>query len=244
MLSSSSGMKPFKEQETQMQDNPTQHVAQAINSVLTATLTPATHSNPAKSRNIETWAKYLRFDLRHNEPGVYPQMTAMVKAAANLICDIKAPARERPKPRWVSFVGTSGGGKTYLANAIYNWVWRYGRGQGVAFPGDPWFGIAFCHWPTMAADLLSNRGYDRVEELGNANFVFIDEIGAERDKSGHVRDNLVRLASCLVGHWAIWTSNLNLEQIEKDIDTRMASRMTRDGNVVVEVNAPDYCVSQ
>jgi hypothetical protein len=41
------------------------------------------------------------------------------------------------------------------------------------------------------------------------------------------------------GRWRVWTGNMSLEQIAARIDQRIASRMLRDGSVVV-VDVKDY----
>lgn len=92
----------------------------------------------------------------------------------------------------------------------------------------------------MADELASNSGYGQLKDLMMDGVVFIDEIGADRDKSGHVRDCLSRLLGARVGKWTVITSNKTLKQISEDIDTRISSRMIRDGNETVIVDVPDY----
>lgn len=79
-----------------------------------------------------------------------------------------------------------------------------------------------------------------MSELASERFVVFDELGADRDPSGHIRDCLARTLCSRVGKWTIITSNKTLEQIGADIDTRIASRMIRDGSEVVEVELTDY----
>lgn len=92
----------------------------------------------------------------------------------------------------------------------------------------------------MAGSLQSNSGYAELEELKREKLVVIDEIGSDRDPNGHVRDCLSRLLSARVGKWTIITSNKSLGEIQRDIDTRVSSRMCRDGSVVVDVDIPDF----
>lgn len=43
---------------------------------------------------------------------------------------------------------------------------------------------------------------------------------------------------------ALFTANLSLSDIEQRIDTRVASRMIRNGSTVVDVNVPDFNLRQ
>jgi len=92
----------------------------------------------------------------------------------------------------------------------------------------------------MAGELLSNQSYGRLEDLQTETLIVVDEIGADRDPSGHTRDCLARLLSARVGKWTIITSNKTLGDIQRDIDTRISSRIIRDGSLVVDVDVPDY----
>lgn len=153
--------------------------------------------------------------------------------------------KERQKPFWLSLIGGSGGGKTHLAKRIWKWFqttdqfrsqvdrdWD-GRKE-ITYPGQ------FCWWPEVSKELSANRGYDKVDELMREKFVVLDEIGADRDPNGHCKDHLARILCSRVGKWTLLTSNKTLEDIARDIDTRVASRMIRDGSIVVEIDVRDY----
>lgn len=139
------------------------------------------------------------------------------------------------KPRWLSMVGKSGTGKTFLAEKLY----REAR-------NNPYFishrtllnGVTKTFWPTLLSDLRDGR-YHRIRDLAEANFVFIDEIAVEHDPSGFGKDKLCELLSLRVEKWTLLTSNLTLEKLA-EIDTRISARMIRGGSIVVEVNALDY----
>jgi DNA replication protein DnaC len=203
--------------------------------VLTETLAPPTQSELV---NTLEWAKFLEFDLNSGDDR--DSLEAMVNASARFIRAIKA----KKKPYWLSLLGTSGAGKTFLAKKIWRWYKRSIFFQSkvhedtgeIEYPGQ------FCFWPNMAGNLLGNQGYGLLDDLGQDRLVVFDEIGADRDPSGHVRDCLARVLSKRVGKWTIITSNKSLEQIQTDIDTRVASRMVRDGSEVVDVEVTDYAL--
>jgi len=149
------------------------------------------------------------------------------------------------RPFWLSLLGTSGTGKTYLAKRIWKWylqsdlaeaaivIDHWGREE-VFYPGQ------FCYWPSVSAKLSCGEGYDILDELAREKFVVFDEIGSDRDPSGNIRNCLAQTLCSRVGKWTLITSNKTLAQVGADIDTRIASRMVRDGSRVKVVKLPDY----
>jgi len=101
-------------------------------------------------------------------------------------------------------------------------------------------GVAKAFWPKLLSE-LRNREYHRIDDLAEANFVFLDELSVEHDPSGFGRDKLCELLSRRIGKWTLITSNLTLQKLA-DIDTRISSRMIRDRSVVVEVTTTDFAL--
>lgn len=164
----------------------------------------------------------------------------MVEAVARFVREMKA----KSQPRWLSLVGSSGIGKTYLARRVWRWHLNSGLFHAYAdeskSPAEVVYPREWCHWPRLAADLKGNAGYERLRELESADFTVFDEIGANRDASGHVTDCLANALCARVGKWTIITSNKGLGEIQRDIDSRISSRMVRDGSVVLDVDLEDY----
>lgn len=192
---------------------------------------------------MTAWAKFLKFDLREGTPHQL-QMEKLVTECA-LFCK---RMRDGAKPYWLSLLGTSGAGKTYLAKRIFRWHRECGQFNDTAEQqrGLPEVVYAreWCWWPEMAGLLKGNEGYGWLHDVESATFTVFDEIGAELDKSGHVTNRLSNALGSRVGKWTIITSNQSLGSIDRDLDARVASRMIRDGSVVVEVNVPDYALCQ
>jgi chromosomal replication initiation ATPase DnaA len=195
-----------------------------------------------KDAPAETLQSMFGMDVYDNPSGwkgppVRGQLIAMMQAAWHFLEDF----RDGKQPRWLSLLGSSGSGKTHLAKTVWK-IYRHDRnlfrasvenGE-IVYPGE------WCDWPRLAGDLQSNSGYSELEELASAKLIIVDEIGADRDKHGHVRDCLARLLSTRVGKWTLITSNMSLTAIRDKMDSRIASRMLRDGSVVVDVEVPDF----
>lgn len=209
------------------------HTTQAIAELVA----PVAEREPVK--NVEAWAKWFAFDLRFGSKDA-DQMKAMILAAAQFVKAIKAGA----KPYWLTLLGSNGAGKTMVAKRICSWHRQSGlfpdRTEDLHGVQEIVYAREFCWWPGLARLLKGNDGYGQLHDVEAAAFSILDEIGAELDKSGHVTNCLSNALCARVGKWTIITSNKSLGQIETDVDPRVASRMIRDGSVVVDVDVTDY----
>jgi DNA replication protein DnaC len=138
-------------------------------------------------------------------------------------------------PRWLSFLGKSGTGKTFLSDAIFQHAKKNHR---LMHHLDLCCGVSMFFWPRLLSKLRDGE-YWKVADIADSNFLFLDEIAIEHDASGFARDKLCEILSCRVGKWTVLTSNLTLQQLEA-IDGRIASRMVRDRNIVIPVETVDY----
>ena len=95
------------------------------------------------------------------------------------------------------------------------------------------------YWPAFVSDLRSGSAYDLEREMQTWPMLCLDDIGAERDNTGFASEHLNALLGCRVGRWTIITSNLSLEQIGA-IDPRIADRMIREPNIMIEMDCSSY----
>lgn len=137
------------------------------------------------------------------------------------------------RPRWLSFVGESGTGKTFLCNLIRELA-------PTSMANHPSLRLAgYCvKWPKLIAE-LREQDYSIFDEPWS--LLFIDDIGASTDTE-FAAAQLSRLLNERIDRWTLITSNLNLEDISNKIDTRIASRLIRGKNVCVEVNTVDFAL--
>lgn len=139
------------------------------------------------------------------------------------------------KPKWLSFCGGSGVGKTFLAFETY-----------MAAATLPEMlehetlvcGAKWAPWMKILTKLRSGR-YALADELIYANILFLDEIAIEHDPSGYAKDALMNILGQRTRKWTILTSNYSIERIGQ-IDERLSSRMIRDGSVMVDCDTIDY----
>src|SRR5207247_927735 len=117
------------------------------------------------------------------------QQEQMLVAVARFCRELKewSLSSKRGDGQWLSLLGCSGNGKTYLAKRIFQWALQWpqlsradtyvdksGRTQ-IEYPGSlQW-------WPELTELLSGNQGYDRLNELMHERIVVLDEIGADRD---------------------------------------------------------------
>jgi DNA replication protein DnaC len=190
-----------------------------------------------ESVNTTVWGKFLDFEIG-GDGETRRQLALMLSAAAIFLRAVKAGKN----PFWLTLLGSSGAGKTYLARKIWRWYRSSTlfRSRMDEDTGDIIFPGSWINWPSIAGELLGNEGYGILSDLQNEKLIVLDEIGADRDPSGHTRDCLARLLSARVGKWTIITSNKTLGDIQRDIDARISSRIIRDGSLVVDVDVPDF----
>lgn len=211
------------------------HVSQIVMPALNRILEPKIKEQV----DLEKWAEFFRFNLRKGTAD-QRQMEQMVLDCALFCKRMKAGAR----PYWLSLLGTSGAGKTFIAKRIFRWHRDCGRFNDCtddnAGRPEVVYAREWCWWPEMAALLKGNEGYGWLRDVESCNFAVIDEIGSDLDKSGHVSNCLANALCSRVGKWTLITSNKTLGAIQRELDTRVASRMIRDGSVVVDLDVLDY----
>lgn len=140
---------------------------------------------------------------------------------------------EHRQPRWITFLGSSGNGKTHCARRLWKIARRQFDWQYCAYPEHE------IYWPTFIQQLRSGKAFEVRSDMQKWPLLFLDDVGAERGASGFSAEELNALAGARMGKWTILTANLDFSAI-KAIDERIASRIVRDNNIVVQVNTKDY----
>ena len=134
----------------------------------------------------------------------------------------------------VFFTGCCGSGKTHLAVGILK------EAQKTGFSGR----ALFVTVPDFIADLRDAISSNRSEQtvfgrLDRRALVVLDDLGAGKISEYAAQSIFLLLDRCYMGEVpTITTSNLSLEQIEKTIDPRVASRLSE--GTVIRLDMPDF----
>jgi DNA replication protein DnaC len=97
----------------------------------------------------------------------------------------------------------------------------------------------FVDWRKFC-DQIRGGAYELIEDVCDEWLVVIDDLGAERDTTGFIAAATDRILNSRRGKWTLITTNLPLSEIGDRIDPRVASRMIRGSNQVVEIEAVDW----
>lgn len=156
-------------------------------------------------------------------------LETMVDAAATFI----EQAQTKRQPHWLSFCGPSGTGKTHLASAVFSSLKTAFADHESLICGALKF-----TWPRLLPRLREGA-YFLLDDIRDANLVFLDDFGTERPTE-FALEKLYEIIESRSRKWTILTSNLSAQQIAERMDTRIASRLIRDGSQVVDVVAKDF----
>lgn len=160
-------------------------------------------------------------------------LETMVDAAANFI----EAAQGKQQPHWLSFCGPSGTGKTHLASAVFGCLKSTFSEHESLICGALKF-----TWPRLLPK-LRDGAYFLLDDIRDANLVFLDDFGTERPTE-FALEKLYEIIEARSRKWTILTSNLSAQQIAERMDTRISSRLIRDGSQVVDVVATDFNLRQ
>jgi len=159
--------------------------------------------------------------------------------AASEILALAGAIVAKDEPRWLSLLGKSGVGKTWLSRTFARW----------AKPRQPQ--QVFWTWARIC-DRCSQGDWGILEQLRTQRILVLDDIFRPYDfpltgASAFDRKTFRAIGTLLnerVGKWTLITDN-NLPHEIAAIDTPIASRLRREESVVVRfLSAPDYCASQ
>ena len=206
-----------------------QHIKHLLEQEIETLATPTNTVISASTRAA------IEFDFRFETFGD-EKLCEMLKAAKEYVREMGMGA----SPRWLSFLGWSGTGKTHLARGIS----RFFKAN-ASVHIDPETGVrvsrrgGFIGWRKMV-DQLRDGDYEIMHALCDDWFVALDDIGAERASDFSV-SKLDQIIDARLGKWTVITCNFTREQIAEHMDVRIASRLGRGNNVIVDnINALDY----
>jgi DNA replication protein DnaC len=185
------------------------------------------------------------------------ELDLMLKASQQFISAIM----NGEEPRWLSFLGRSGAGKTHLAERIREWLLRYGEAmydrhvRAVKNPdlddiryyyGYAQEGNVMVKWGKLIQD-CRERNFARFTRASEDYYKIIDDLGANSfDREGaatvYATQQMAELLDRRLRKWTVITSNFGRKEFAEKFDVRVSSRLMRDRNVIVEANVRDYAI--
>src|SRR5271165_5706890 len=220
------GSPRLRRKDTQMQ-----HIKHLLEQEIETLATPTNTVIPASTRAA------IEFDFGFETFGE-KKLCEMLSAAKDYVREMGIGAT----PRWLSFLGWSGTGKTHLARGISRFFKAH-----ASIHIDPETGArlgrrgGFIGWRKIV-DRLRDGDYCVMDAVCNDWFVALDDIGTEK-ASDFSLAKLDQIIDARLGKWTVITCNFTRAEIAEHIDVRIASRLGRGKNVIVDdINAPDYSV--
>lgn len=162
------------------------------------------------------------------QPAADTSEPTFAKAARNVALMVAAIRAGKRPGKWLTLSGLPGVGKTMLANQAFAEVRTFARSYAFVKARD-------------FADELYAGNYTIPRMFERMEFVVFDDLGAVRDRSDLIANAVAEFAGVREGKWTLWTTNLTLDQV-REIDPRIASRLIRDGNRFVRIEAEDYAL--
>jgi len=206
-----------------------QHIKHLLEQEIETLATPTNTVISASTRAA------IEFDFGFETLGE-KKLCEMLSAAKDYIREMGIGAT----PRWLSFLGWSGTGKTHLARGISRFFKAH-----ASIHTDPETGAGlgrrggFIGWRKIV-DHLRDGDYEIMHAVCDDWFVALDDIGAERTSDFSV-SKLDQIIDARLGKWTVITCNFTREQIAEHMDVRIASRLGRGNNVIVDnINVFDY----
>ncbi len=212
-----------------------------------------TTQNPALSNTVKTIVRGLSEQPTKEKPvstvqrplGIAPgsfridPRWPILKKAFDAVLEFQWEIN-KAQPYWITLCGPSGVGKTMLAKQAQRdflmrtrFLTKIVRGQ---LEGN---GLIWVSWRELAP-LIVNKQFGWLEDICKEHYVIIDDLGTGNDPWKEVAAAADRIFDARLGKWTLITCNLFLDQVAEQMDVRIASRMQRGGNKVIEIDVPDY----
>lgn len=180
-------------------------------------------------------SELVRYDLGWHEPPFVPESVREMHRQAQWLLNDIAHDSHGASPRWLTLCGHSGCGKSHLAAAIRLVARRQFKltEQQVQLRNV-----------SSLASRLRDGDMGLLTFLSNIQLLILDDLGSEykSEKSNFIPSKFYELLESRLNKWTVITSNLSLADIADRLDVRIASRITRGANILVESKDPfDFC---
>lgn len=211
----------------------TQHISALIRA--TSTLPDGTPESQT-DRPLSEWVEKYKWRFDEYHPALKPVMPAVKRFCSDVIAGDVAPY-------WLTILGPSGVGKTLAQRQAFRMLSRNEHLWPIRVGDHGSERFAQCAHIQPGRDLSDYRA---PKDYGDYDLLYVEDIGAGSDMakgSGSVTaSRVIELLQYRPFRWTLICANMDMEEIEKRLDPRVASRLIRDGSVVIEIpkTVPDY----
>lgn len=169
--------------------------------------------------------KFDSHNVHESVRSAYSHTRAWVKSILNA-----APAY------WLTLYGVPGCGKTMLAKLARHTLKEKGQT------------VQLWNWPKVWRKCLDGE-WGILDHLIDLPILILDDVGAEFTGSRKTAElntaRLYEIAEGRLGKWTFITSNLTLDQMDRDLGSRFVSRIFRGNSHIVDLTqAADYSYTQ
>lgn len=182
----------------------------------------------------------------------FDQFDAYEPSAANALEDCRQFVRKLLSSPWsggylLTLTGTSGNGKTLLARMVVGELdvspWGTVRGVKPHIEGGhkTEFDVRFFDLRSVS-DRMKNGDWELDQAMIAPQLAILDDLGADFDPKKIFAGKIDKVLRNRRGKWTLITSNLDLDQIRQQLDTRIASWLIRDENKLANIEAGDYAL--
>lgn len=153
-----------------------------------------------------------------------------------------------PKSPYLTIIGETGCGKTTLADAaVHVFNWNYSR----VVEGDPPMprsrSCGRVYGPDQASVEWSGYPGDKAAAARARHdpyFLHYDDFGRDHNRMDVVEGMFLRMLEKRSRKKTIITTNLEVEEIEKNFDKRILSRLIRNGSRIIRTSLKDYAIKE
>lgn len=183
--------------------------------------------------------RVLRWGWRFEE--YHPSLRAVLPAVQRFCSD----ALNNRAPYWLTILGPSGVGKTFVLKQAYRYLRAGGDGWPIPIPyrKDGSERRSTCEHVIPARDL---EDYRAAREYAHPDLVYVEDIGSgaglEKGSGAVLKGRIAEMLQLRTGKWTMLDANMSRAEIADKIDPRIASRLKRDGSILIEIPAdvPDF----
>ena len=198
-----------------------------------------TDTEKREARTLSPYAEKYKWQFE----AYHPSLQAVLPAVKQFVSDVL----NREKPYWLSILGPSGVGKTHILKQAYRMLSRNEHLWPIQRFGAK-NELLSEHMP-QCAHIIPGMDLDdwkAPKDYGNYDLIYVEDIGAgagtERGAGAVTISRVAELLQYRTGRWTLLCANKSMAQVAKDLDPRIASRLVRDGSVLIELPAdvPDF----